>query len=192
MKPRYLLPLALAVVCATPAWTQVTLNSVPSRTAGHPVTPLLEQGLLYSTSANLVEGRELYSPRGVAVDTSVSPSPVYVADTYNNRVLGWRDATAFVTGQTADIVIGQNDFFTTWPEGPTTTPHSPGSGSPLQAGLTYPTGLAALNGDLYVVDTGNNRVLRFPKPIANASKGAASGSGDRAAEFHLRRGQLHQ
>src|SRR5262249_43553027 len=31
--------------------------------------------------------------------------------------------------------------------------------------LTAPTGLAVLNGDLYVVDSGNNRVLRFRKPL---------------------------
>ena len=169
MKPRFFLWLAFALLGAAPAWTQITLNSLPIRTAGHPVTPVLEQGTLYSFAANLVEGRELYAPRGVAVDASVSPSPIYVADTYNNRVLGWRDATAFTSGQMADIVIGQNDFFTTWPEGPTTTPYSPGLGSPLQSGLTYPTGLAALNGDLYVVDNGNNRVLRYPKPFASAN-----------------------
>jgi hypothetical protein len=162
MKPRFLFPLVFFLLFAAPAWTQITLNAIPSRTAGHPKTPLLEQAAMYSVAANLVEGRELYSPRGVAVDTSVSPPAIYVADTLNNRVLGWADATAFTNGQSADIVIGQNDFFTTWPEGPTTTPHSPGVGAPLQSGLTYPTGLAALNGDLYVVDSGNNRVLRYP------------------------------
>ena len=131
MKPWFLSPLALFVLCAAPAWTQITLNSLPTRTVGHPVTPLLEQNTLYSSAPNLVEGRELYSPRGVAVDTSVTPSPIYVADTFNSRVLGWKDASAFASGQMADIVIGQNDFFTTWPEGPNTSPYSPGLGLPL-------------------------------------------------------------
>ena len=29
-----------------------------------------------------------------------------------------------------------------------------------------PTGIAVLNGDLYVVDSGNNRVLRYAKPFS--------------------------
>jgi uncharacterized protein (TIGR03437 family) len=167
MKRRYVLILAFALLGA-PAWPQITLNPLPSRTAGHPKTPQLEQNSLYSVNPNLVEGRELYQPSGVAVDTSVSPTPIYVSDSSNNRVLAWKDATSFVNGQKADIVIGQNDFFTTWPQGPAQPAHAPGQGNPLQSGLNSPTGLAAINGDLYVADSGNNRVLRYPQPFANA------------------------
>jgi uncharacterized protein (TIGR03437 family) len=166
---RYVPILALALI-GSPAWTQITLNPVPSRTVGHPVTPQLEQNTLYSANPNLVEGRELYQPEGIAVDTTVSPTPLYIADSGNNRVLAWKDATSFVNGQKADLVIGQLDFFTTWPQGPAQAARAPGQGIPLQSGLNVPTGLAAINGDLYVADSGNNRVLRYPQPFANTSQ----------------------
>ena len=104
---------------------------------------------------NLVEGYELNNPQSVAVDPS--SGAVYVADTQNNRVLGWRDRDAAANGAKADIVIGQRDFYSTSFGGP---------GTSLQNGLNQPTAVAvAANGDLYVADAGNNRVLRFPRPF---------------------------
>ncbi len=160
--------LAAVAIGSTAGFAQLYLSGVPSRTVGHPKTPVIEQKSLYSTSPNLVEGRELFWPEGIAVDTSLSPPAVYVSDTGNNRVLGWRNATGFKNGQPADIVIGQSDFFTTWPEGPATAPRAPGAGTPMQSGLTSPTGLAVYKSDLYVADMGNNRVLRFPIPFSNS------------------------
>src|SRR5208283_5824456 len=81
---------------------------------------------------------------------------IYVADTLNNRVLAWKNATTFTNGQAADLVIGQPDQYTTTPSGPGTT---------FSTGLSYPTGLAVYNGDLYVADSGNNRVLRYKAPF---------------------------
>ncbi len=162
--------LLLALFGASAAWPQLLLNPVPSRTVGHPKTPLLEQNSLYSVSPNLVEGRELSAPQGIAVDTSLSPPAIYVADTGNNRVLGWKNAASFTNGQMADIVVGQVDFFTTWAQGPSSAAHAPGQGSPLQSGLNGPVGLAVFNGDLYVADAGNNRVLRYPQPFVNTNE----------------------
>ena len=136
--------------------TLVPLNTTPSRIVGHP-NP--EQNTLASASPNLVEGRELFAPQGIALDTSVSPNILYVADTGNNRVLAWKNAAGFTNGQKADLVIGQIDFYHTLALGPGTT---------FQAGLTAPSGLAVSGGDLYIADTGNNRVLRFRKPFQNA------------------------
>src|ERR1035438_2278324 len=87
---RYLPIVALALLGA-PAWPQIALNPVPSRTVGHPQTPQPEQNSLYTVNPNLVEGRELYEPQGLAVDTSMSPMPIYVSDTGNNRVLAWKN-----------------------------------------------------------------------------------------------------
>jgi uncharacterized protein (TIGR03437 family) len=136
--------------------TPVPLNTTPSRIVGHP-NP--EQNTLASVSPNLVEGRELFAPQGIALDTSASPPILYVSDTSNNRVLVWKDAAGFTNGQKASFVIGQIDFFSTLPQGP---------GHTFQAGLTAPSGLAVSGGDLYIADTGNNRVLRFRKPVQNA------------------------
>src|SRR5205823_3771817 len=60
--------------------------------------------------ANIVSARGLYFPLSVAVDTSVVPNHVYVTDSSNNRVLGWRDESRFVNGTAADMVLGQADF----------------------------------------------------------------------------------
>ena len=37
---------------------------------------------------NVVEGREMSGPSGIALDMSVSPPMLYIADAGNNRVLG--------------------------------------------------------------------------------------------------------
>ncbi len=157
MRHRHLFSFSLLFACASPLFPQalVPLNSIPSRIVGHPKP---EQLTIPSGAPNLVEGRELWLPQGVAVDTSVTPNILYVSDTGNNRVLAWKNAAGFSSGQAADLVIGQQDFFRTAAQGP---------GQQFQTGLNGPSGLAVdTNGNLYVVDTGNNRILRFPKPFA--------------------------
>ena len=130
--------------------TPVTLNGSPSRQIGQPL-------LIPKTgNPNLVEGRELWSPTGIAFDFAASPPYVYVADTLNNRVLAWKNSTGFTNGQPADLVIGQPDKYTTFKAGP---------GTVFTTGLNEPTGLAVWNGDLYVADSGNNRVLRYKEPF---------------------------
>src|SRR5262245_66547006 len=78
---------------------QSNLNRTPAREVGHPQLQLLTR------SPNLVEGRELYEPRGIAADTSVSPPVLYVSDFWNNRVLAWKNASAFANGAKADFVV---------------------------------------------------------------------------------------
>jgi hypothetical protein len=46
----------------------------------------------------------------VAIDHSVSPNRIWVADTENNRVLGWSSITVFAAHGPANIVIGQSDI----------------------------------------------------------------------------------
>ncbi len=146
----------VAFVCATVAQAQITLNTVPTREIGHPQL-LSNPFAIPNANPNLVEGRELYNPVGIALDTSVTPPRIYVADTGNNRILAWKDAVGFTNGKFADLVIGQRDLFSTAANGPGTT---------LSIGLAAPTGLAVDQGDLYVADSGNNRILRFRKPFA--------------------------
>jgi uncharacterized protein (TIGR03437 family) len=143
---------SLALLVALPLAGQVTLNPNPTRVLGHP------QLALRTANPNLVEGRELYSPQALAIDRTANPPHLYVADTGNNRVLGWRDATQVVNGALADIVIGQKDKFTTFGQGP---------GGEIN-GLSVPTAVAVdSSGNVFVADSGNNRILRYPSPFNN-------------------------
>jgi len=110
-------------------------------------------------SVNLLEGRELLSPQAVAVDTSATGPILYVADTGNRRVLGFRNPGSVISLQQADFVIGQRDMFSSWP-------NTPGQGAPSYgSGLAEPTGLAVdRQGNLFVLDFANHRILRYPKP----------------------------
>ncbi len=131
--------------------TSVQLNPIPSRVLGQPKKDLL------TLAPNFVEGRELTTPQGIALDTSTSPPILYVSDTGNNRVLAWRNPVNASNGAPADLVIGQRDKFLSTPNGPGTT---------FTTGLNQPTGVAVdAQGNLYVVDTNNNRIVRYPKPF---------------------------
>ncbi len=157
---RHLLITAAACSCISATYAQVTLN--PSATRAIGAARLEQLGSITNIQPNLVEGHELNGPQGIALDLSVNPPHLYVADTLNNRVLGWKSATTFANGAFADIVIGQNDLLTTIPQGPGN------SASTLKSsGLTAPMGMAVdASGNLYVIDAGNNRILRFPTPFS--------------------------
>jgi uncharacterized protein (TIGR03437 family) len=152
MRSKYLSLVIVALICASHGQAQITLNTVPTREIGQPKMETAPSNL----NPNLVEGREFYNPAGIALDTSVTPPRIYVADYGNNRILAWKDAVSFTNGKFADLVIGQHDFYSTGANGP---------GTSLSTGFSAPTGLAVDQGDLYVADSGNNRVLRFRKPF---------------------------
>jgi uncharacterized protein (TIGR03437 family) len=159
MTKKHISVLTLAFAGAATAFAQITLNPVPSRSIGSPALNIS------SANPNLVEGREFYYPQGVALDTSVSPPILYVSDTDNNRVLAWKNANSFQSGQFADLAIGQPDLLTTFTGGPV-----PGLPTTYSTGLYRPTGIAVYKGDLYVADSGNNRVLRYPNPFNQVTR----------------------
>jgi uncharacterized protein (TIGR03437 family) len=139
---------------------QTVFNPFPSRIVGQAV--LQQQGLITAAAINLVEGREFDQPQAVALDTSASPPILYVVDTLNNRVLAWKNASGFTNGAPiADLVIGQRDLLSTGPQGPAV------SGSNLSTGLFQPVGVTVdSSGNLYVIDAGNNRILRYSTPFS--------------------------
>jgi uncharacterized protein (TIGR03437 family) len=129
---------------------------------------------------NLIEGKEVYlsgglpsgSASGMVVDKNSSPPHLYIADPGNNRILCFKDAR-IVGGQAsltfADMVIGEPDLKTSqinFPNG--------NALSPSAQGLFNPIGVAVdNNGNLYVADYGNGRVVRFPAPFAQPGCPAA-------------------
>jgi len=152
----FLVRVAGVALAILPVSAQViNLNSAPSRVLGS-----LRVGNA-SAAPNLVEGRELNTPNGVALDTTASPPILYVADTGNNRVLAWRDATSARNGVQADLVIGQRDFISTT---------AYGGGALNSSGFSLPSGLTVdRNGNLWVADSGSHRVIRFPRPFSQPS-----------------------
>lgn len=125
-----------------------------------PADAVLGQTTFQANAANLVEGREVNQPYGIAFDYTSDPPRVFIADTGNNRVLGYRSIQRMRLGETADLVIGQPDLSTTVVNYPTGS-----ANTPTQTGLYTPFGVAVdAEGNVWVADSNNGRLVRFPKP----------------------------
>lgn len=104
----------------------------------------------YSTTSAI----GLSGPYAVAVD--VEHSKLYVADVDNHRVL--RYAYPITSNQpTAELVFGEPDFTTTY----TSNQFTGQWPAPTASQILYPMALAVYNGDLWVLDEGNERVVKF-------------------------------
>ncbi len=117
-----------------------------------------------SSAPNTPDLNSIAHARGVGIDRSITPNRLYIADTDNNRVLVYTNVTAVADGGSANLVIGQSGFVSNGCN-PTGL-----SGSSLCA----PDALAVDgSGRVYVVDTGNNRVLVYNPPSANGAAAIA-------------------
>lgn len=106
----------------------------------------------------------LDSPTGIWLD---SGNRLWVADTDNNRVVMYQNATTSGNGPSATLILGQPD---------TTTEAAPNP--PSAATLNGPEGLwMDGSGRLWVADKGNNRVLRYEN-AANSQTGMQSAEAD--------------
>ena len=112
---------------------------------------VLGQVDLHQNGLNMVQGVELNQPGGIALDTRGGQTHLYISDTRNSRVLAWVDTASYQIGDAPTLVLGQ-------PGPQYTNPLGIGT-----KGFNAPVGVAVnpLNGDLYVADFGNNRVLRI-------------------------------
>jgi sugar lactone lactonase YvrE len=118
-----------------------------------------QSGSFATSHCNLggVNASSLCGPEGVAVDGA---GDLYVADEDNNRVLEYNDPLN--TDSVADRVFGQGGFNT-------------GGGGTGASRLHQPFGVTVDDsGNLYILDTGNSRVLEYDDPHASAPPTATS------------------
>ena len=113
-----------------------------------------------SSSVNNPSNIGMNNPNGVALDAV--RHKLYVADTSNNRVLVYLlNTDNTIPDYTADYVVGQANFSETFPNRNT--------GAPTNQSLNGPSrvNVEPNSGNVYVSDTGNNRVLVFSTVSAN-------------------------
>jgi sugar lactone lactonase YvrE len=123
----------------------LTTHQAASRVFGQPdfTSNTANNGGLKADSLNL--------PSGVALNAQGN---LYVADNNNNRVLEYN--APLTTHQAATHVFGQPNFIT----------NTANNGSVSANSLNGPYGLALdAQGNLYVADEGNERVLRYEAPL---------------------------
>ena len=110
----------------------------------------------------------LFNPIGLALDVDGN---LYIADWNNHRVLRYDSPTT--TDTTADAVFGQPDFVS----------RDTDNGG-LANGLQLPIDLTFDRwGNLYVADSGNNRLLRYDSPgLDNVADGVLGQLGSFSAE----------
>ena len=114
---------------------------------GQAAAGVLGQHSYTSGNINSIDTSGLYNPFSVAIDT-VSGA-VYVVDCSNNRILRFSNYASLTNGSNPVAVLGQQDFL------------SSGRGTSRNSDSS-PHGIAVdKNGNLYLADYGNNRVLIF-------------------------------
>jgi sugar lactone lactonase YvrE len=123
-------------------------------------------GAFGNNAINYVDAIGMDAPGAAAIDSATVPGHphLYVADTRNNRVLGWYDSSSFTNGQAADLALGQSDLNSYQ----CNDGNAPADNSGLGAdSLCSPAGVAVDGaGNVYVGDSRNNRVVIYSDPFA--------------------------
>ena len=113
-------------------------------------------------NSGAVTQSSMNNPRAIAFDPAGN---LWLADTGNHRVLRISSQDLKYPNPQADVVVGQPDFVS----------GSPNRGGDIGAcGFDTPTGLAFdQQGNLYVSDTNNHRILKFAAPVGTATSATA-------------------
>ncbi|MHB9155090.1 MAG: hypothetical protein ACYC5N_05270, partial [Endomicrobiales bacterium] len=129
---------------------------------------VLGQADFTHTGSDFLDGRTI-TPRSVAVDAA--SGRLYAADPGNNRVLWWDSLDGFANGKSADGVLGQPDLYS----------NAANRGGTVKANTLHaPSGVEVDGqGDLWVADRDNHRVLKYPAPVTSGmDAGVALGQAD--------------
>ncbi|MCK5358615.1 MAG: NHL repeat-containing protein, partial [Elusimicrobiales bacterium] len=147
------------------AYSSIVSESAISETITFANVPMSVESFASGQSASVVIGQQdlysnywesgpsgLASPRGVALDKIGN---LWVVDSSNYRVL--RFSPPFTNGMSANLVLGQSSLYLSL-DPPSRWPSS----------LEYPESLVFdAEGNLWVSDPGNNRIVRFSPPFTN-------------------------
>lgn len=115
----------------------------------------------FETADTGAEAGQMNEPNAIAIDPITEK--VFVADTGNNRVLRFASYVDIATGASAEAVLGQPDF-------------GENTAGLDAATMSAPRGVAVgPSGELWVADSGNNRILRFDDAATKASGSDADG-----------------
>jgi len=126
---------------------------------GAPATTVLGQPN-FTTAGIYPGGAGMRVPQGVTVDGS---GRLWVADTYNHRILRFDNAASLGNGAAASAVLGQANL-------------TSGASGATARNLAYPYDVKTdLSGTLYVSDGENHRVLLFQTAASKANGAAADG-----------------
>jgi len=99
-------------------------------------------------------------PQGICVDPATGK--VFVADHFNHRVLRYASADSLTNGAAAEAVLGQSAFLMSTPDASATAMREP-----------FDVAIDP-DGNLWVADMGNHRVLRFDDAATIATGAAAT------------------
>ena len=147
-------PAGLLSILALAALVSGTVFATP----GDTVVDRRFGGEASCNSASGATASSLCGPTGVAIDAA---GHLYVSDAVDSRVLEYDDP---LNSSVADRVFGAADFTTG-----SVPNHNPCNDSGISASsLCFPGGVAVDSaGRLYIMDTGNGRVLEFDNPLYN-------------------------
>ncbi len=140
-------------------------QAVPPWNNGQSAEAVLGQSDLTTSGGRTTGQNTIANPWGLAIAEN---GTLFVVDAAAHRVLRFDNATTKANGANADGELGQPNFAgNVWDYGA-------GSNTPSAKGFNEPISVAldAL-GNLYVVDRGNGRVLRFNNAASTANGGSA-------------------
>lgn len=124
---------------------------------GEAADAVIGQGA-FDTAATGASDIAMASPFAVASDGT----RLFVADQGNHRVLGFGAIPTSGAGTAATVVLGQGDF--THSAANDADQDGAPDAAPTAKTLSSPSGLAVIDGALFVTDSGNDRVLVFRPP----------------------------
>src|SRR5713226_1705971 len=124
-RSRIRLIIALGVVIATAG----TVAGIRASGIGPAASAVLGEAVFDTNYFSIASS--ISTPAQITIDAA---GHLYMADLGDNRVLGWRSASAFANNDPADLVIGQLDFLHVYP--------NQGGGAATPTSLNSPQGVA--------------------------------------------------